>query len=164
MALKKLRPITPGQRFRIAPAFDEVTSNTPEKSLLAPIKKSGGRNNSGKMTMRYIGGGHKQKSREIDFKRDKFDVPATVKSIEYDPTRTARVALLYYADGAKTYILAPQGLKVGQTVISGDAVPPEVGNALPLAKIPVGTVIHSVEIKPGKGASIARSAGTFVQL
>src|SRR6478735_11075289 len=164
MALKKLKPVTPGTRHRLAPSFDDITSSKPEKSLVKIIKKTGGRNNQGRMTMRYIGGGHKQKSREIDFKRNKFDVPAIVKSIEYDPTRTARVALLYYADGAKTYILAPQGLKVGQTVISGDAVPPEVGNALPLAKIPVGTVIHSVEIKPGKGASIARSAGTFVQL
>jgi len=164
MALKKLRPITAGTRHRLSPGFDDITERVPEKALVTTIKKSGGRNNSGKMTMRYIGGGHKQKSREIDFKRNKFDVPATVKSIEYDPTRTARVALLYYADGAKTYILAPQGLKVGQTVISGEAVAPEVGNALPLAKIPVGTVIHSVEIKPGKGASIARSAGTFVQL
>jgi len=164
MALKKLRPITAGTRHRLSPGFDDITERVPEKALVSTIKKSGGRNNSGKMTMRYIGGGHKQKSREIDFKRNKFDVPATVKSIEYDPTRTARVALLYYADGAKTYILAPQGLKVGQTVISGESVAPEVGNALPLAKIPVGTVVHSVEIKPGKGASIGRSAGTFVQL
>jgi large subunit ribosomal protein L2 len=164
MSLKKLRPITAGTRHRLSPGFEDITARVPEKSLVTIIKKSGGRNNTGKMTMRYIGGGHKQKLREIDFKRNKFGVPATVKTIEYDPTRTARVALLHYADGAKTYILAPQGLKVGQTVISGDAVAPEVGNALPLAKIPVGTVIHSVEIKPGKGASIARSAGTFVQL
>src|SRR6187431_3478466 len=119
MALKKLKPVTAGTRHRLAPSFDDITSSKPEKSLVTTIKKSGGRNSKGKMTMRYIGGGHKQKSREIDFKRDKFDVPATVKSIEYDPTRTARVALLYYADGFKTYILAPDGLKAGQQVISG---------------------------------------------
>lgn len=164
MALKKLRPITAGTRHRLSPGFDDITERVPEKSLVLTIKKTGGRNSSGKMTMRYIGGGHKQKLRIIDFKRDKFDIPATVKTIEYDPTRTARVALLHYADGAKAYIIAPQGLKVGQTVISGESVAPEVGNALPLAKIPVGTVVHNVEIKPGKGASIARSAGSFVQL
>jgi large subunit ribosomal protein L2 len=164
MALKKLKPVTPGTRHRLAPGFEDITESRPEKSLLVTVKKSGGRNNKGRMTMRYIGGGHKQKLRIIDFKRDKFGVPAEVKSIEYDPTRTARVALLYYADGAKTYIIAPQGLKVGQKVLSGDDVAPEVGNALPLAKIPVGTIVHNVEIKPGKGAAIARSAGSFVQL
>ncbi|MBL7848312.1 MAG: 50S ribosomal protein L2 [Cyclobacteriaceae bacterium] len=164
MALKKLRPVTPGTRHRLSPGFEDLTSGRPEKSLLSPIKKSGGRNNSGRMTMRYIGGGHKQKSRNVDFHRNKFGVPATVKSIEYDPTRTARVALLYYADGFKSYILAPQGLKVGQEVISGEDIAPEVGNTLPLAKIPLGTIIHNVEGKPGKGASIARSAGSFVQL
>ncbi len=164
MALKKLRPITAGTRHRLSPGFEDITTRVPEKSLVAIIKKSGGRNNTGKMTMRYIGGGHKQKTRIIDFKRDKFGIAATVQSIEYDPTRTARVALLYYVDGTKAYIIAPQGIKVGQTVISGDDVAPEVGNALPLAKIPVGTVIHNVEIKPGRGASISRSAGSFVQL
>jgi len=164
MALKKLRPITAGTRHRLSPGFEDITTRVPEKSLVAIIKKSGGRNNTGKMTMRYIGGGHKQKTRIIDFKRDKFGIPATVKSIEYDPTRTARVALLYYVDGTKAYIIAPQGIKVGQTVVSGPDVAPEVGNALPLAKIPVGTVVHNVEIKPGKGASISRSAGSFVQL
>ncbi|MFZ5971270.1 MAG: 50S ribosomal protein L2 [Bacteroidota bacterium] len=164
MALKKLRPVTPGTRHRLAPGFDDITERVPEKSLVVTLKKTGGRNSQGRLTMRYIGGGHKQKLRLIDFKRDKFGIPATVKSIEYDPTRTARVALLYYADGAKSYIIAPQGLKVGQTVVSGEDVAPEVGNALPLAKIPVGTVVHNVEIKPGKGASIARSAGSFVQL
>ncbi len=164
MALKKLRPVTPGTRHRLSPGFDDITEGRPEKSLLTSIKKSGGRNNSGRMTMRYIGGGHKQKSRNVDFVRDKFGVPAVVKSIEYDPTRTARVALLYYADGFKSYIIAPQGLKVGQQVISGEEVAPEVGNTLPLSKIPLGTIIHNVEIKPGKGASIARSAGSFVQL
>jgi large subunit ribosomal protein L2 len=164
MALKKLRPITPGTRHRLSPGFDDITERVPEKSLVTIIKKTGGRNNQGRTTMRYIGGGHKQKTRIIDFKRDKFGIPAVVKSIEYDPTRTARVALLYYADGAKTYIIAPQGLKVGQEVTSGEDVAPEVGNALPLSKIPIGTVIHNIEIKPGKGAAIARSAGTFVQL
>ena len=164
MAVRKLKPMTAGSRHRMAPSFDDITESRPEKSLVKIIKKSGGRNNKGRMTMRYIGGGHKQKMRVIDFKRNKFDVPATVKSIEYDPTRTARVALLYYADGEKTYILAPQGLQVGQTVLSGEGVPPEVGNALPLSKIPLGTIIHNVELKPGKGASIARSAGVFVQL
>jgi len=164
MALKKLKPVTPGTRHRLAPGFEDITESRPEKSLVVTLKKTGGRNNNGRMTMRYIGGGHKQKTRIIDFKRDKFGVPAEVKSVEYDPTRTARVALLYYADGAKAYILAPQGIKVGQKVVSGDDVAPEVGNALPLSKIPVGTIIHNVEIKPGKGAAIARSAGAFTQL
>jgi large subunit ribosomal protein L2 len=164
MGLKKLKPVTAGSRHRMAPSFDDVTSSTPEKSLLFTLKKSGGRNSSGRMTMRYIGGGHKQKARIIDFKRDKIGIPATVKSIEYDPTRSARVALLFYADGAKTYIIAPEGLKVDQEVISGPDVAPEVGNALPLAKIPLGTIVHNVEMKPGKGGAIARSAGTFVQL
>jgi large subunit ribosomal protein L2 len=164
MALKKLKPVTPGTRHRLAPSFEEITASKPEKSLLVTRKKTGGRNNVGKMTMRYIGGGHKQKIRLIDFKRDKHGVPATVKSVEYDPTRSARVALLYYVDGAKAYILAPAGLNVGQQVTSGAEVAPEVGNALPLAKIPLGTIVHNVEIKPGKGGAIARSAGSFVQL
>jgi large subunit ribosomal protein L2 len=164
MGLKKLKPVTAGTRHRLAPSFDDITSSTPEKSLLTTLKKSGGRNSNGRMTMRYIGGGHKQKIRTIDFKRDKVGVPATVKSIEYDPTRSARVALLFYADGSKTYIIAPEGLKVDQQVISGADVAPEVGNALPLAKIPLGTIVHNVEMKPGKGGAIARSAGTFVQL
>ena len=164
MALKKLKPITAGTRHRLATSFDDITSSTPEKSLLTTLKKSGGRNHNGRMTMRYIGGGHKQKVREIDFKRDKAGVPATVKSIEYDPTRSARVALLFYADGTKTYIISPEGLKVGQQVVSGAEVAPEVGNALPLSKIPLGTIVHNVEMKPGKGGAIARSAGCFVQL
>jgi large subunit ribosomal protein L2 len=164
MALKKLKPVTAGTRHRLAPGFDDITESKPEKSLLAPLKKTGGRNNVGHMTMRYIGGGHKQKLRVIDFKRDKAGIPATVKSIEYDPTRSARLAKLYYADGAKTYILAPAGVKVGQKLMSGEDVAPEVGNALPLSKIPVGTIVHNVEIQPGKGGSIARSAGSFVQL
>lgn len=164
MGLKKLKPVTAGTRHRLAPSFDDITSSTPEKSLLTTLKKSGGRNSNGRMTMRYIGGGHKQKLRVIDFKRDKAGIPALVKSIEYDPTRSARVALLYYADGSKTYIIAPEGLKVDQQVVSGADVAPEVGNALPLAKIPLGTIVHNVEMKPGKGGAIARSAGTFVQL
>lgn len=164
MALKKLRPITAGTRHRLSPGFEDITESKPEKSLVLTIKKTGGRNNSGRMTMRYIGGGHKQKTRLIDFKRDRFGIPAVVKSIEYDPTRTARIAKLYYADGLKSYIIAPHGIKVGQTVISGDNIAPEVGNALPLSKIPIGTIVHNVEVKPGGGASIARSAGSFVQL
>jgi large subunit ribosomal protein L2 len=164
MALKKLKPVTPGTRHRLAPSFDDITSSQPEKSLVVTRKKTGGRNNVGKMTMRYIGGGHKQKLRVIDFIRDKAGVPATVKSIEYDPTRSARVALLYYVDGAKAYIIAPAGLKVGQQVVSGADVAPEIGNALPLSKIPLGTIVHNVELKPGRGGAIARSAGSFVQL
>ncbi|TXK50832.1 50S ribosomal protein L2 [Pontibacter qinzhouensis] len=164
MALKKLRPTTPGQRFRVAPAFDEITTATPEKSLLAPIKKSGGRNNSGRMTMRYLGGGHKQKYRIIDFKRTKHGVPATVKTVEYDPNRTARIALLHYADGEKSYIIAPAGIQVGTTVISGSGIAPEVGNCLPLSEIPLGTIIHNIELQPGNGAVLARSAGSYAQL
>ena len=164
MALKKLRPTTPGQRFRVAPAFDEVTASTPEKSLLAPIKKSGGRNDSGKMTMRYTGGGHKKKYRVIDFKRTKFGIPATVKTIEYDPNRTARIALLHYVDGEKAYIIAPAGLQVGTVVTSGPGIAPEVGNCLPLSDIPLGTIIHNIELQPGAGAILARSAGSYAQL
>lgn len=164
MALKKLKPVTAGTRHRLAPSFDDITASKPEKSLVTTIKKTGGRNSKGQLTMRYIGGGHKQKLRIIDFKRSKTGVPATVKSIEYDPTRSSRIALLYYVDGSKTYILAPEGLKVGQTLLSGADVAPEIGNALPLAKIPVGTIVHNVELKPGKGGALARSAGTFVQL
>ena len=164
MAVKKLRPMTPGTRFRVAPAFDEITASKPEKSLVKRVMSKGGRNNSGKMTIRNVGGGHKKKMRLVDFKRNKFDIPATVKSIEYDPSRTARVALLYYADGAKSYILAPDGLEVGQTVISGENVAPEVGNTLLLSKIPLGTILHNIELKPGKGAAMARSAGTYAQL
>lgn len=164
MAVKKLRPVTPGQRFRVAPAFTEITSDTPEKSLLVSVKRSGGRNNSGRMTMRYLGGGHKRQMRIIDFKRDKFNIPATVKSIEYDPMRSARIALLYYADGAKTYIIAPEGIQVGQSLVSGKGVAPEAGNALPLSDIPLGTIIHNIELKPGKGGAMARSAGSYAQL
>jgi len=164
MPVKKLRPITPGQRFRVAPVFDDVTASQPEKSLVKGKKRSGGRNNLGRMTMRYIGGGHKKKYRVIDFKRDKHGIPATVKAIEYDPNRSARIALLYYADGEKRYIVAPDTLTVGKEVISGKAVAPEVGNAMPLSDIPLGTIIHNIELQPGKGAALARSAGTYVQL
>ncbi len=164
MAVKKLRPITPGQRFRIAPVFDEITKTEPEKSLVTIKRRSGGRNNSGRMTMRYIGGGHKQKLRTIDFVRGKVGIPATVKSIEYDPTRSGRIALLFYADGFKSYILAPEGLKVGQVVTSGTGIAPELGNALPLSEIPLGTIVHNLEIRPGKGGALVKSAGTYAQL
>lgn len=164
MAVRKLKPTTPGQRHKIIGTFEEITASAPEKSLVVGKKTSGGRNNQGKMTMRYLGGGHKRKYRLIDFKRTKDGIPATVKSIEYDPNRSARIALLYYADGAKAYILSPEGLAVGQTVMSGSESAPEVGNALPLAKIPIGTVIHNIELRPGQGAKMVRSAGTFAQL
>ncbi|MBP3426016.1 MAG: 50S ribosomal protein L2 [Rikenellaceae bacterium] len=164
MAVRKFKPITPGTRHKIIAAYDEITTSTPEKSLLQAKKSSGGRNNTGKMTMRYIGGGHKQRYRLIDFKRAKDGVPATVKTIEYDPNRTARIALICYADGEKSYILAPNGLQVGQTIVSGAGVAPEVGNALPLSEIPLGTVVHAIELYPGQGAAMARSAGTYAQL
>lgn len=164
MALKKFKPTTPGQRFKVISAFDDITTMEPEKSLLVPRKKSGGRNNQGRMTMRYIGGGHKQQLRLIDFKRDKDGIPAVVKSVEYDPLRTARIALLVYADGEKRYIIAPHGIKVGQTVNSGLGVSPDVGNTLFLSEIPFGTVIHNIELRPGQGAKMARSAGSSAQL
>jgi len=164
MSLRKLKPVTPGQRFRVVNDFDVVTAASPEKSLLAPKKRSGGRNNTGKMTMRYLGGGHKKQYRIVDFKRDKNGVPATVKTIEYDPNRTAYIALLNYADGEKRYVIAQSGLQVGQQIISGDKVAPEVGNAMPLNDIPLGTVISCIELRPGQGAVMARSAGSFAQL
>ncbi|NLO70940.1 MAG: 50S ribosomal protein L2 [Porphyromonadaceae bacterium] len=165
MAVRKLKPTTPGQRHKVIGTFDTITSSAPEKSLVAGANyKSGGRNNKGRMTMRQLGGGHKRKYRVIDFKRNKDGVPATVKSIEYDPNRSARIALLFYADGEKRYILAPNGLQVGQVLNSGAGVAPEVGNALYLQDIPLGTVVHNIELRPGQGASIARSAGTFAQL
>tara|TARA_R110002073_G_scaffold336208_1_gene530897 strand:- start:28495 stop:29319 length:825 start_codon:yes stop_codon:yes gene_type:complete len=164
MSLRKLKPVTPGQRFRVVNDFDVVTESTPEKSLLAPKKRSGGRNNRGKMTMRYVGGGHKKQYRIIDFKRDKDGVPATVKTIEYDPNRTAFIALLNYADGEKRYVIAQSGLKVGETIVSGDKVAPEVGNTMPLSDIPLGTVVSCIELRPGQGAVMARSAGSFAQL
>jgi large subunit ribosomal protein L2 len=164
MGLKKFKPTTPGQRHKINSDYSDVSKAAPEKSLVKGKSKSGGRNNDGRMTMRYIGGGHKQKYRVIDFKREKHGVPATVKSIEYDPNRTARIALLYYADGEKRYIVAPEGLKVGDTLLSGAEATPNVGNAMFLADIPLGTVIHNIELKPGKGGAIARGAGTYAQL
>ena len=164
MSVRKLKPITPAQRFRIVNGFDDITTNKPEKSLLEPKKRTGGRNNKGKMTSRHIGGGHKKRYRIIDFKRDKFDIPAIVKSIEYDPNRTAFIALLEYKDSEKRYIIAPSGLKVGQSLMSGPKALPEIGNALYLSDIPLGTIISNIEISPNKGAAIARSAGSFAQL
>jgi large subunit ribosomal protein L2 len=164
MSVRKLKPITPGQRFRVVNGFDAITTDKPEKSLLAPLKKSGGRNSQGKMTIRQKGGGHKRRYRVIDFKRDKQDVAATVDSIQYDPNRTAFIALLVYTDGEKRYVIAPNGLQVGQEVSSGTGVAPEIGNALPLSEIPLGTIISGIELRPGQGAVMARSAGTFAQL
>ncbi|MEJ6674782.1 MAG: 50S ribosomal protein L2 [Polaribacter sp.] len=164
MSVRKLKPITPGQRFRVVNGFDTITTDKPEKSLLAPKKRSGGRNNQGRMTTRNIGGGHKQKYRIIDFKRDKQGIPATVKTIEYDPNRTAFIALLSYADGEKRYVIAQNGLKVGQVIVSGSNIAPEVGNAMFLNEIPLGTTISCIELRPGQGAVMARSAGSFAQL
>jgi len=164
MGLRKFRPVTAGTRFKLINDFDVLTESKPEKSLVKGISKSGGRNNTGKMTMRYIGGGHKKAYREVDFKRNKFDVPATVKTIEYDPNRTAFIALLNYSDGEKRYILAPQGLKVGQTVVAGKGAAPDVGNALFLSEIPLGAIIHNLELNPGQKARMARSAGAYAQL
>jgi large subunit ribosomal protein L2 len=164
MGVRKLKPVTPGQRFKIVNDFANVTAAKPEKSLVKGRSKSGGRNNTGKMTMRYIGGGHKQKYRQIDFKRDKDGVPARVASIEYDPNRTARIALLVYADGEKRYMIAPNGLQVDQTISSGKGISPEIGNVLFLSDIPLGTVISCIEMRPGQGAVLARSAGSFGQL
>ena len=164
MAVRKIKPITPGQRRKIVGTFEDITKTSPEKSLIKTIKRSGGRNSSGTMTMRYIGGGHKKRYRIIDFKRDKDGVPAVVKSIEYDPNRTARIALLAYKDGEKRYIVAPNGLKVGQEVTSGKGVAPEIGNTLLLPDIPLGTIIHNIELRPNQGGILARSAGTYAQL
>lgn len=164
MALKKYKPVTAGTRWRIGNAYAEITTNTPEKSLLEPAPKTGGRNAQGRRSMRYIGGGHKQMYRKIDFKRNKKDIPARVASIEYDPNRTAFIALLHYADGEKRYIIAPQGLTVGMTVISGDNVAPEVGNCLALKFMPLGTNVHNIELQPGQGGVMARSAGASAQL
>ena len=164
MAVRKYNPITPGTRFRVTNAFAEITTDKPEKSLLAPIKKSGGRNSNGRMTVRQRGGGHKRRYRIVDFKRNKDGVPATVSSIEYDPNRTAFIALLQYADGEKRYIIAPHGLKVGATLTSGPGVTPTVGNAMLLSEVPLGAEIHAIELQPGKGASLARSAGTYAIL
>ncbi len=164
MAVKKIKPTTPGQRNRVAPDFSDITASKPERSLTTTIHKTGGRNNEGHRTARYIGGGHKRKYRIIDFKRDKFDVTAEVTTIEYDPNRSARIALVTYTDGEKRYIIAPQGLTVGTKIISGDIVPPEVGNALRLKNMPLGTIVHNIELNPGKGAQLARSAGTYAQV
>ncbi len=164
MPVRKLKPITPAQRFRIVNGFDAITTDKPEKSLLEPKKSTGGRNNKGKMTSRYIGGGHKKRYRIIDFKRNKFNILAEVKSIEYDPNRSAFIALTEFEDGEKRYIIAPSGLKIGQSVVSGKNAIPEIGNALYLSDIPLGTIISNVELSPGRGAAIARSAGAFAQL
>ncbi|GAA4468655.1 50S ribosomal protein L2 [Nibrella saemangeumensis] len=164
MGVKKLKPTTPSQRFRVAPDFAEITTDKPEKSLLAPIKKSGGRNSQGRRTMRYIGGGHKRHYRIIDFKRNKTGIPGTVATIEYDPNRSARIALIEYTDGEKRYILAPQGLTVGQQILAGAGATPDVGNSLPLGSMPIGTIVHNIEMQPGKGGVLARSAGTYAQL
>ncbi|MBS1640323.1 MAG: 50S ribosomal protein L2 [Bacteroidetes bacterium] len=164
MALKKYKPITAGTRWKIGNAYAEITTSTPEKSLLEPVKKSGGRNAQGRRSMRYIGGGHKKHYRIIDFKRNKYNVEATVASIEYDPNRSAFIALLNYADGEKRYILAPQGLQVGTKVMSGDEVAPEIGNALQMKNMPLGTMIHNIEMQPGQGGKLVRSAGASAQL
>ena len=164
MSVRKLKPITPGQRFRIVNDYSEVTTSKPEKSLLKPMKKSGGRNNQGRMTMRYKGGGHKRRYRVIDFKRDKYDVVGEVTSIEYDPNRSAFIALINYSDNEKRYIIAQKGMKVGQKIVSGQSVSPDIGNAMPLSNIPLGTVISCIEMRPGKGATLARSAGSYAQL
>ena len=164
MSVRKLKPITPGQRFRIVNEYSEVTTSKPEKSLLKPMKKSGGRNNQGRMTMRYKGGGHKRRYRVIDFKRDKYDVVGEVTSIEYDPNRSAFIALINYSDNEKRYVIAQKGMKVGQKIVSGQSVSPDIGNAMPLSNIPLGTVISCIEMRPGKGATLARSAGSYAQL
>ncbi|MBR3021446.1 MAG: 50S ribosomal protein L2 [Bacteroidaceae bacterium] len=164
MAVRTFKPTTPGQRHKTIGTFEEITASVPEKTLVCGKRSTGGRNNTGKMTMRYMGGGHKKKYRFIDFKREKDGIPATVKTIEYDPNRSARIALLFYADGEKRYIIAPNGLQVGMTILSGENVAPEIGNTLPLKNIPVGTVIHNIELRPGQGAVLVRSAGNFAQL
>ena len=164
MAVRKLKPVTPGQRNKVISAFDDITAKKPYKKLLEPLKSTGGRNNTGKMTMRYIGGGHKKMYRVIDFLRNKDNCTAEVLTIEYDPNRSARIALVQYEDGEKRYIIAPNGLKVGQVIASGSGVAPEMGNCLPLSEIPVGTFVHNIELRPGQGAAMARSAGTYAQL
>ena len=164
MGIRKFRPTTPGQRHKAIGTFDDVTAVVPEKSLVFGKRSTGGRNNQGRMTVRYRGGGHKRLYRIIDFKRDKDGIPAVVKTIEYDPNRSARIALLFYADGEKRYIVAPNGLQVGATVMSGAEAAPDLGNTLPLKNIPVGTVIHNIELRPGQGAKMVRSAGNFAQL
>ena len=164
MALRKIKPTTPGQRRKIVATFSEITKSKPEKKLSKGLKKSGGRNSKGRMTTRYIGGGHKKRYRQIDFKREKDGIPAIVKAIEYDPNRSARIALVFYKDGEKRYIIAPKGLEVGQEIISGKGIAPEIGNTLYLSEIPLGTVIHNLELQPRKGAALVRSAGTYAQI
>ncbi len=164
MALRKFKPTTPGQRHKVAITFEEITASKPEKSLLAKKNRSGGRNDTGKMTIENIGGGHKKRYRIIDFKRNKFGIPAKVATIEYDPNRTANIALLHYVDGEKRYMLAPDGLKVGTEVISSKEASINVGNTLPLSELPLGTVIHNIELKPGQGGIMVRSAGSYAQL
>jgi large subunit ribosomal protein L2 len=165
MPVKKYKPVTPSLRFRTGYTFDEITTDQPEKSLLLPVRKTGGRNNQGRITCRHRGGGHRRHYRIIDFKRNKFDIPAKVATIEYDPNRTARIALLHYVDGEKRYILAPDGLKVGDKVLSGlNTVEISVGNTMPLDRIPLGSFVHNIELKSGKGGQIARSAGTYGQV
>lgn len=164
MGVKKMKPITPGLRFRVAPTFEDLTTNKPEKSLLRPLKKSGGRNNQGRITSRHQGGGHKRRYRLIDFKRHRHGEVAEVKTIEYDPNRTAWISLIQYEDGTKSYIITPKGLEVGQTVVSGPKVAPEIGNCMPLNKIPFGTFVHNIELTQGKGAALARSAGAYAQI
>ena len=159
MSLKEFTPNTPSERYKVLPSFDEITKHKPEKSLLTPLKRSGGRNNTGRITTRHIGGGHKRHYRLIDFKRGKHDVPATVVGIEYDPNRTCRIALIQYKDGQTSYILAPAGLETGATVISGEKAAPKVGNAMPLKSVPLGTAIHNIELIPGNGGKVARAAG-----
>src|SRR5690606_34923453 len=164
MSIRQFRPMTAGTRFRSVASFDEITRSTPEKSLLEPMRKSGGRNNKGHVTMRAIGGGHPQHYRRIDFKRDKFGIPGTVAHIEYDPNRSARIALIHYADGEKRYMLHPAGLKQGDKVMSGPGTDARLGNALPLGEIPLGTNVHNIELKIGKGGVVARSAGQYAQV
>jgi large subunit ribosomal protein L2 len=164
MAIKTYKPTSPGRRFQTVPAFDEITSSTPEKSLTLPLKKTGGRNSYGRITSRHIGGGHKRKLRIIDFKREKLDIPAKVATIEYDPNRSARIALLHYTDGEKRYILAPLGLNTGDTIVSSEKADIKPGNAIPLKNIPLGSFVHNVELKVGKGGQIIRSAGSYGQL
>ena len=164
MAVRKFKPVTPGQRHKVAISFDTITTSKPEKSLLVPNHRSGGRNDTGKMTIANVGGGHKKKYRLVDFKRNKHNIPAKVASIEYDPNRTANIALLNYNDGEKRYIIAPEGLTVGMELLSGKDSPINVGNTLPLSALPLGTIIHNIELKPGQGAIMVRSAGSYAQL
>ncbi len=164
MGIRKFKPVTPGQRHKAIGTFDDVTTSVPEKTLVFGKRSTGGRNNQGRITVRYRGGGHKRLIRIIDFKREKDGIPAVVKTIEYDPNRSARIALVFYADGEKRYIVAPNGLQVGMTIMSGAEAAPDLGNTLPLENIPVGTVIHNIELRPGQGAKMVRSAGNFAQL